>query len=86
MSRIKLSSASILRSQAHALRAAGRDVIALSSGDLDFPTPDHVVAAAHAAALQGDTKYGRVDGSAAMKEAVRSSGATTISSTQPMKW
>jgi hypothetical protein len=40
MSRIKLSPASILRSQAQTLRAAGRDVISLSSGDLDFPTPD----------------------------------------------
>jgi aspartate aminotransferase len=71
MSRIKLSPASMLRSQAQALRAAGRDVIALSSGDLDFPTPDHVVAAAHAAALQGDTKYSTIDGTATLKEAVR---------------
>jgi aspartate aminotransferase len=71
MHRIRLSPASILRGQAQALRAAGRDVIALASGDLDFPTPDHVVAAAHAAALRGETKYTTVDGTPAMKDAVR---------------
>ena len=54
-----------------ALRTAGRDVIALTSGDLDFPTPDHVVAAAHAAALRGETKYTSVDGKPALKDAIR---------------
>ena len=53
------------------MRAAGRDVIALTSGDLDFPTPEHVVTAAHAAALRGETKYTTVDGTPALKDAVR---------------
>ena len=71
MSRIRLSPASFLRDRVQALRAAGRDVIALTSGDLDFPTPDHVVAAAHAAALRGETKYTSVDGIPALKDAIR---------------
>jgi len=71
MSRIRLSPASTLRAQAQALRATGRDVIALTAGDLDFPTPSHVLAAAHAAALRGETKYTTVDGTAALKDAVR---------------
>ncbi len=71
MSRIKLSPASLLRSQIQARRAAGHDVIALTSGDLDFPTPDHVIAAAHAAALRGETKYTTVDGTIELKDAVR---------------
>jgi aspartate aminotransferase len=71
MSRIEPSPASRLRAQAQALRAAGRDVIVLTSGDLDFPSPDHVIAAAHAAMLRGDTKYSTVDGTAALKDAVR---------------
>jgi aspartate aminotransferase len=70
-SRIKLSPASLLRSEVQARRAAGRDIIALNSGDLDFPTPDHVIAAAHAAALRGETKYTTVDGTPALKDAVR---------------
>lgn len=71
MNCIKLSPASLLRSQVQALRTAGRDVIALTSGDLDFPTPDHVVAAAHSAALRGETKYTTVDGKPALKDAIR---------------
>ena len=47
MSGIKASPASVLRRRARELRAAGRDIIELSSGNLDFPTPDHVIAAAH---------------------------------------
>ena len=63
--------ASILRRRARELRAAGRDVIELSSGNLDFATPDHVIAAAHAAALRGDTRYTDVDGTPELKQAVR---------------
>ena len=36
---------------ARAMRDAGHDVIALSTGEPDFPTPPHVVEAAHRAAL-----------------------------------
>jgi len=56
MSGIHASPASILRRRARELRAAGRDIIELSSGNLDFATPDHVIAAAHAAALRGETR------------------------------
>ena len=59
---IHASPASILRRRARELRATGRDIIELSSGNLDFATPDHVTAAAHAAALRGETRYTDVDG------------------------
>ncbi len=65
------SPASILRRRARELREAGRDVIELSSGNLDFATPDHVIAAAHAAMLRGDTAYTDVDGTPECKDAVR---------------
>ena len=68
---IHASPASILRRRARELRAAGRDIIELSSGNLDFATPDHVIAAAHAAALRGETRYTDVDGTPEMKRAVR---------------
>jgi len=68
---IQASPASILRRRARELRAAGRDIIELSSGNLDFPTPDHVITAAHAAALRGETRYTDVDGTPELKQAVR---------------
>ncbi len=71
VNRIAASPASVLRRRARELRAAGRDVIELSSGDLDFPTPGHVIAAAHQAAVQGETRYTNVDGTPELKDAVR---------------
>ena len=71
MSCIKPSPASVLRRRARELRAAGRDIIELSSGNLDFPTPDHVIAAAHQAALRGETRYTDVDGTPELKQAVQ---------------
>ncbi|GGF44701.1 aminotransferase [Aliidongia dinghuensis] len=75
MGRIAASPASILRRRARELRAEGRDVIELSAGDLDFPTPDHVVAAAHRAALAQETGYTDTDGTPALKDAVRAAFA-----------
>ena len=71
MDRVKASPAAILRRRARDLRKAGRSVIELSSGDLDFATPDHVIAAAHAAALRGETHYAAADGTPALKDAIR---------------
>lgn len=51
------------------LRAQGRDIISLSVGEPDFATPPHVVEAATAAMLAGDTKYTPVGGTARMKAA-----------------
>jgi aspartate aminotransferase len=68
---IQPSPASVLRRHARELRSAGRDIIELSSGNLDFATPDHVIAAAHQAALRGDTRYTDVDGTPELKQAVR---------------
>jgi aspartate aminotransferase len=71
MSRIGASPASILRRRARELREAGRNIIELSSGNLDFATPDHVIAAAHAAAQRGETRYTDADGTPELKDAVR---------------
>jgi len=71
VSAIQPSPASVLRRRARELRGAGRDIIELSSGNLDFATPDHVIAAAHDAALRGDTRYTDVDGTPELKQAVR---------------
>ncbi|MCY3875376.1 MAG: pyridoxal phosphate-dependent aminotransferase [Rhodobacteraceae bacterium] len=52
------------------LRDQGRDIIDLSEGEPDFPTPPHVIAAAHAAALAGKTKYTPVAGTPELRAAV----------------
>lgn len=59
-----------LSERAAALRAAGQDIIALSTGEPDFPTPDHVVQAAHDAALAGQTRYSATLGTAALRDAI----------------
>ena len=56
---------------ARALRARGVDVISLSLGEPGFATPAHVVAAAHEAALRGETKYPPLSGTPALLAAVR---------------
>ncbi len=43
--------------RAKALKAAGRDVVALAGGDPDFDTPDYIVAAAFQAIENGATHY-----------------------------
>jgi len=68
--RIKPSATVSITALAARMRAAGRDVIALSVGEPDFPTPGHICAAATDAIQRGDTKYTVVDGTPALKQAV----------------
>ncbi len=59
-----------MAARARALRAAGKDVISLSIGEPDLPTPVHVVEAAHRAAHAGETKYPPIAGTEACRAAV----------------
>jgi aspartate aminotransferase len=68
---LELSASSAMMGQATSLRAAGRDIISMAVGELDFNTPDHVAAAAERAARQGFTRYTAPDGHPVIKEAVR---------------
>jgi aspartate aminotransferase len=70
LDRTELAATFAMAARARALRAAGKDVISLSLGEPDFPTPPHVVEAAHAAALRGETKYPPLGGTEALKAAV----------------
>jgi len=65
------SASAQMTARARALADAGTNVISLSSGEPDFDSPAHAVEAAHAAALAGDTKYPPIDGTRALKEAIR---------------
>ncbi len=60
-----------MAARARALRAEGHDVISLSLGEPDFPTPEHVVHAAYEAARRGETKYPPLGGTEALKAAVQ---------------
>jgi aspartate aminotransferase len=53
------------------LRAAGRDIISLGAGEPDFDTPEHIKDAAVEAIRSGKTKYTPIDGTAALKAAIR---------------
>jgi aspartate aminotransferase len=56
--------------RAAALRAEGRDVIALSAGEPDFDTPSHISDAGIAAIRNGFTRYTNVDGTPELKDAI----------------
>ena len=70
VTRISASPSALTSQRARELKAAGNDVIALSSGEPDFASPPHVVAAAHEAMLAGQTKYTTMSGTAELKTAI----------------
>jgi aspartate aminotransferase len=69
LARITPSRTNAMTDRAFELRAAGRDIISLSVGEPDFPTPAHVVQAAKDALDAGDTRYTAVAGTQALREA-----------------
>ena len=70
LSRVKPSATVAITTKAQELRAAGQDVIALSVGEPDFDTPDHILEAARVAMAQGRTRYTAPDGMPELKEAI----------------
>ena len=70
-SRFKPSPSSAASARARDLRAAGRDIISLTAGEPDFPTPDNVKQAAIRAMERNETKYTNTDGAPELKAAVQ---------------
>ncbi|NDV99732.1 pyridoxal phosphate-dependent aminotransferase [Salipiger sp. PrR002] len=70
LSRVKPSPTVAVTQLANELKAAGKDVIGLGSGEPDFDTPDHIKAAAIAALDAGKTKYTAPDGIIELKQAI----------------
>jgi aspartate aminotransferase len=70
LSRIKPSPTNFASDRARKLKAEGRDIVPVSSGEPDFPTPDNVLAAANDAMARGRTKYTPVAGIPELREAV----------------
>ena len=68
--RIKPSPTIAVSTRAQEMKADGRDVINLGSGEPDFDTPQHIKDAASVAMQNGQTKYTAVGGTAALKKSV----------------
>ncbi|MBK5417548.1 aminotransferase class I/II-fold pyridoxal phosphate-dependent enzyme [Pseudomonas sp. TH31] len=71
MQRVSLSANAAAKSQATALRDAGRDILDLTTGEPDFDTPEHIKQAAYAAIAAGATKYTPTPGVKALRVAVQ---------------
>ncbi|HUF85847.1 MAG TPA: pyridoxal phosphate-dependent aminotransferase [Thermohalobaculum sp.] len=70
LARVKPSPTIAMQSKAMELKAAGRDIIALSAGEPDFDTPANIKEAAKKAIDAGKTKYTAPDGIPELKQAI----------------
>ncbi|HTJ99727.1 MAG TPA: pyridoxal phosphate-dependent aminotransferase [Bordetella sp.] len=70
MNRIQPSPSSMAGQRARELRAAGRDIVGLTSGEPDFDTPEHIKDAVQVALAAGQTKYTDVAGTPELRAAV----------------
>ncbi|KKB80109.1 aspartate aminotransferase [Devosia soli] len=70
LGRVATSATMAITQKARLLAEEGRDIIALSAGEPDFNTPEHVRDAAKKAMDEGKTRYTNVDGISELKEAV----------------
>ncbi len=70
LDRFQPSAISVIFTLTSRLKEEGRDIIDLSIGEPDFPTPDHVKQAAIDAIGADFTRYTPVDGTSALKTAI----------------
>ena len=77
MTGLEISEIVQISERAAALKRTGRDVISLATGEPDFPTPPHVIEAAHRAALNGQTRYTPTLGTADLRAAVAADAGAT---------
>lgn len=68
---VAVSASVAMTQKARDLAAQGVDVVGLSTGEPDFPTPEHATEAAYAAARAGDTRYPPTDGTPALRAAIQ---------------
>ncbi|KGT94576.1 aspartate aminotransferase [Erwinia typographi] len=68
---VTVSASVAMTQKARDLAAQGVHVVGLSTGEPDFPTPEHATEAAYAAARAGDTRYPPTDGTPALRAAIQ---------------
>jgi len=67
---VKASEVSVVSAKALELERQGKDIIRLSAGEPDFPTPDHIKMACIKALCENKTKYPPVIGLPELREAI----------------
>jgi len=72
LNRIKPSPSSMAGQLARKLQAEGRDIVSLTTGEPDFPTPANICEAASRAMADAKTKYTDTGGTPELKAAIRS--------------
>lgn len=70
MQSVRPSPTAAISDQVRVLEAAGKQVINLGEGELDFATPPHISYAGIEAIVHHQTKYTAVSGTAALKAAI----------------
>ncbi len=70
VAQVKPSATLAVSAKAAELRAQGKDIISLATGEPDFDTPEHIKQAAIEAMARGDTKYTAVGGTTELRQAV----------------
>ncbi len=70
VSQVKPSATLAVAAKAAELKAQGKDIISLGTGEPDFDTPEHIKQAACDAIARGDTKYTAVGGTPELRQAV----------------
>lgn len=68
--RVVTSPSTLAAQRAREMKAAGADIVSLTTGEPDFPTPDHIIEAAFRAARAGQTRYTTVSGTPELKAAI----------------
>ena len=71
MSRFKPSPSQIASTRVRELQAEGRDIVKLTAGEPDFPTPDHAKAAVIELMDRNEIHYTPINGLVQMREAAR---------------
>ncbi len=71
LGRVEVAASVKMTIRARELRAAGKDVVTLTTGEPNFDSPPQAIEAAHQAALHGDTKYPPQDGTRELKQAIQ---------------
>jgi aspartate aminotransferase len=70
LQRIRPSATVGITAKALNRREQGEDIISLSAGEPDFPTPEHIRAAGIEAIVSGNTRYTALDGTRQLKHAI----------------
>ena len=71
MSRFRASPSQLAAVRVRELIAQGRDIVKLTTGEPDFPTPDHVKEAVIRCMRDDDIRYAPVNGTEALRKAVQ---------------